>query len=195
MIRKQRSSPIIILSVAIVLMSLFLSVVGFSNSWFAVSMDSTDTSGIRVELNISSQLAWNVYQRTDSTDRKLGEDSYIELSGEIVPDTEYPVTLVLKEEDLSNNTAYLRYKIDFVTHNGTTISPVTINLQENEENLVKDDDGYYYYRSNSANAELPKGAELILMESFSIPLETFDSLQNSESIKIVLTVEASDTAF
>lgn len=189
-----------ILSVTILLITIFLSMVGLSNSWFKMGLNSSKTSGIRVELNISSQLAWNVYQRTGTnTDRKLGEDSYISIYdsenaevGEIMLDTDYTVKLVLKEEETTNQTAYLRYKIEFKTQSGADITPVTIT--GNSASLVKKDDGYYYYQNNGANATLDNNAELTLMTTFNIPFDTFESLKNSESIKIILTVEASDSS-
>ena len=55
--------------------------------------------------------------------------------------------------------------------------------------FVQDGD-YYYYRSGSANAALPKGTSADLITKFSIPYSEFSKNNfNANTIKIVLTVE------
>lgn len=192
MLKKEKISSILVVSILIVLMCLFMFITSFSYAWFSVR----ETNGIQINVNIEGQLAWNVYQVENSTNRKLSDTSYIKVYEnntevhELLPDTTYTANIIIKEEENLNLSAYLKYKIEFMTQSGVNINA---NIGGMDSNFAKIG-SYYLYRNSGIDAVLPNNASLVLMNNFSIPHDEFIKLQDSESIKIVLTIDAYNLA-
>ncbi len=219
MIKSSKPISINILSVFIILISLLICVVGSTNSWFTIKQENA----ILVEVTIN-HINLKLYQNSvgDANEILTNEKNdeaetvtkkYIQLDGEILPDTPKDLHLILKNADAGQSAMYVRYKFELMLRGVDADVPVDVELTDatlatsSSKGFVKDTaSGYYYYKtSNATNAEnalYTKGTETDLLKSFTVPYssfvdtdassETFGDfkIKNSDTIYIKLTIEA-----
>lgn len=221
MTRKSTTISINVLSVLIILISVFVGVVGHSNAWFSAE----HKDGVQIIVQVGD-LKLSLYQ--DSIDinniiytyednDKLTENAkkYVTFSEEteILPDVPVALTLILANEDAGSASMYVRYKLELYARGGNKDTLIPIKLIGNNENfelkpLAQDDvnSGYYYYKESTATtsknglfAQNEEGEGVVLLTHFKIE---FSSLLdengnllniNSETIYLKLTVDASLT--
>ena len=213
--RFQKYSQLKILTVMILLLSIFMAIIGITNSWFT----SGENKKIEIEVHIG-QIDIELYQvKTDGTEVLINtnEDnqtvttpSYIDItdgtdSREIVPDQNYTLNLVLRNSDEGNQSLYVRYKIelyacgnnyDILLH--PNISGYTTPTGNSNGFVYDPTDGYFYYRNNEGeNQTLTSQDDATLIGSFMIPYSDFAfagnySTINGNNLKLVLTVEGYD---
>jgi len=207
--KKITSISINVLSALVILLCLFLGVVSPVNAWFTDS----HKNGVQIQIEIGdlklkvfqndATIAGNeIYTNADNAENETAE--YIELSGEIKPDTAVPLKLILTNKDSGSAAMYVRYKFEVYKRGLTTdslISGVTLGgfVAPNGANkgIVKEGDYYYYRDSSNANALFTKGSEVIMMQNFTIPFSAFVDangnmlITNSDTISLKLIIEAS----
>lgn len=211
----QKNSQLYILSVMTVLIILSLAVVGITNSWFT----SGENKKIEMVINIG-QIDIGVYQvksdgsevliNTNQANQSSSSPSYVDLtdetnSREIIPDQNYTLNLILKNNDEGNQSLYLRYKIElYACNNGEdillhpTISGFTVPSAGANGFVYDETDGYYYYRNSAGeNQTYNSMADDSIIGTFSIPYSDFAftdnySTINGNNLKLVLTVEGFD---
>lgn len=211
MFKKSKSISINILSVFIILVCLLLSCVGFTNAWFT----SESQNGVKIIVEIGT-LKLNLYQNIEGTNTQIltNQDNltstspqYVVLNEVIGPDEEIELVLTLANEDTGSASMYLRYKFEIYARgtNSDTLIVSTIDGYSKQSSTQKgfvfnEDDGYYYYKDTSGeNTLFQKGTTERIMESFTIPYNSFINddatlkLVNSETIYIKLTVDASSS--
>ena len=207
--KKTNSISTFVVSAITLLICLFCTIVGSTNSWF---MMSSYSPGIQVQIDIR-QLQLKVYQGSVSSENEITvlseADDNIVLSGKIVPGVAKNLTLILKNEDTSSNSLYVRFKFELfaisVDENGdatTTIVPCTLSgftAPAGANNGFVLSGGYYYYQNSSGNnVKFTSNSQATMLTSFTVPVSSFASsgLNGNETLKIVLTVEgAVSTSF
>lgn len=178
----------------LLLACLFCSIIGASNAWFVVSDPN------RIEINVLIEdLKLSLYQNSVASANKidtLDKSSYVTLAGPIEPDVKENLTLILKNEDASGGSRYVRFKFDVMVSGTTTaLSGVTISGFDETSNdankFSKVDDYYYYTGTGSTPTAMVKNAQATMLTGFTIPYSSMKDLKHSESLKIVLTIETS----
>ncbi len=191
---KFKFSLIRVLSVIILLMCICLPI-GATNSWFNVG-----GKNLLLEVNIGS-INMSVYQ--GETEINIDKESYVNFSGEIVPDKLNSLTLSLKNNEASGTDSYyVRYKIEIVALNragGTvldgTITGASAPTTSTAGFVLGADDWFYYQNNDGEKAKYPGGANLTMLTGFTIPYSQFESAKfNMDIVKIVVTVEGSTLA-
>jgi len=190
MIRKGKTWSITIVSVMIILTCLFLSAIGSANSWFVVS----NPNRIQMEIMIED-LRLSVYQNSVAQSNKidpLNKNSFISLSGPIEPDKTEELTIIIKNEDVSGGSRYVRFKFEVMVSGTTTpLSGVTIS---GENGFSSINEYYYYTGSDSIPQEMQQNNQATMLTGFKIPYSSMKDLKHSESLKIVLTIETSTSS-
>ena len=212
MTRKKTSISINLLSVLIILMSVFIGIVGQTNSWFTASHEN----GVQIIVNVGD-LKLNLYQKIGSNENIVysyaendkettTEKKYITLSQAILPDEQVDLQLILKNEDLGSASMYLRFKFELFACGADSdrlIPTELIGVDEGfilrEEILNDVNSGYYYYSEDGTTCGLFKqNTEGVnLMTDFVVNYEDMFSdsgeLLNiaSETLYVKLTVDAS----
>ncbi len=212
---KKKNSQIKILSVLIILFSLFASILGVTNAWFT----SGENQKIECVINIA-QININVYQALPSGDEVLiksnqqnadsSSPSYVDLTNssndrEIIPDQYYSLNLKLKNEDNGDQSLYIRYKIELYACNydsdillNPIISGYTTPSASSNGFVYNQADGYYYYQNNTGENQIYlSNEESIMIGGFTIPYSDFAFTGNyptinGNNIKIVITIEGFD---
>ena len=209
MIKRTKSISINILSVFIILICVFMGVVGKTNSWFTAKHQD----GVQIEVVIGNLLL-KIYQITgtngensreiysDQKNAELKTDTqYVELSGEIKPDTDITLNLKLANEDQGATSMYVKFKFEVFKRGTLSDENLYATIKgfdaptQNTKGFVKNGD-YYYYQNTSGNVQMEKNETAIMMQSFSIPYSSFlddngDIANGSDTIYIKLTVDTS----
>lgn len=197
---KNRLSTIKITSVLVILMCVLCGFMGITNSWFTESGKK-----INILINVGN-INFNIYQG----DRKIesNESSYITLNQTIVPDVNNVLNLTLKNENMATNSYYIRYKIEFYVRNvsedikleNVSISGYTTANAVNN-GFFNGGDGWFYY-GNQSNVQqtYAKNTVSTLIGGFVVPYSEYldgnlNPKFNCEDLKIVLSLEGSQTAF
>ena len=177
MIKKTKNNNlIIVLSVFLVLVSLFMLGYKQTNSWFTSSRQIEITTTIQgLDIQILQGASTNVTSGT----------SYITLSQEILPDTAVPLDLRVK----NNTTKTTNVKFKFEVYVGVTkLSGVTVTLNTtNFEAGTGANADYFVYKSNP----LAANTTVQMMTAFTVPYSAF-STYDCDTVHVVLTVVAED---
>ena len=210
MIKKTTAISINIVSVFIILISVFISCVGHANAWFTAG----NYKGIEISATVGD-LDVNLYQYDKSEDMDNPENgekiitiatneeattdpkSYVDFSGEIKPDQEISLKLKMKNNDLGSTAMYVRFKLELFLRNPNedVLIPIEISGMQScdadSNGFVNGKDGWWYYQYNvtdgvynsSNNVEFKKGAEAILSTGITIPYSSF--LDNSNNLQLI----------
>ena len=181
----------------IILTCLFLSAIGSANSWFVLS----NPNRIQMEILIED-LRLSVYQNSVAASNKidpLNKNSFISLSGPIDPDKTEELTMIIKNEDVSGGSRFVRFKFEVMVSGTTTpLSGVTISgfdETSNDSNKFSEINGYYYYTgTGNIPIAMVQNAQATMFTGFKIPYSSMKDLKHSESLKIVLTIETSTSS-
>lgn len=211
--KKRNLTSINVLSVLVILISLFVGIVGQSNAWFT----DTHHNGVQVEISVGD-LKLKVYQNsvvdtneiyTIEDNNKNGTSKYMAISGEIKPDTDVAITMMLANKDTGSAAMYVRFKFEVYArglNSDTKLEGVTVKgfatpsgtANGFARNANDSTDEYYYYRNASGtNVLLAKDAEAKMMTHFNVPFSAFVDadgnflITNSDTVYIKLTVHAS----
>lgn len=202
MIKKTATISINILSVLIILISVFMFSIKNTNAWFTAG----NYKGIEIVATIGD-LDVNLYQYEDedkfdadsdskeiftmAENAKIEENkkSYINFAGEIKHDEEIPLFLKIKNDDGGSTSMYMRVKFELCQRGTTQDIPIPIEILGMSTCSIggygfkyNSDDEFYYYQYNVAsdvgyhssnNAEFAKGSEINLIEKFKIPYSSF----------------------
>lgn len=211
-IRKRTNNSNFVTAI-LALLVLLLAFTGITYAWF------TSGSGLSVEMVVNiGGLNLKMYQSISGSRVEINtlEDnadsataSYVDITNgdgvlEIRPDTTYTLNLILSNEDAGSEAPYIRYKIEMYAQNYPTdilLNPnITISSPSTDTGagvFVLDSDGYYYYQNSSTGnpIEYSSGTSKTMISTFTIPYSDYYNNPNinGNSIKIVITVEGSDT--
>ena len=118
---------------------------------------------------------------------------YINLSQALQPDTFVDLKLNLVNND-AGASVYLRYKLELFAcgAQGDTEIPINITLGDD---FIQGKEDYFNYVDASDNKKLFANANsTILLTGFKISYNDFSAFENSNTVKLVLTVECTDSA-
>ena len=202
--KSKKSLSINILSAMVILISLFTCSFYGVNSWFS----QTHNNGIEIFVDLAD-LMINVYQKEGGTNRLLtpmlepGNESYVNLSGKIIPDQSVALEMVLGNDEAGSSPVFVRFKFNLYVRGvdqdqviSTQISGYVQQSASSEGFKYNDDDGYYYYSDKQGNpTKLASGSTVGMMNSFVVAYEDLlNSGQlsnlNGDLVYIVLTVDA-----
>lgn len=207
--KKAHSISINILSAFVILLCLFLGAINPVNAWFTDS----HKNGVQIQVEIGD-LKLKVFQNnasvagneisTNADNVENKTNKYIQLSGEIKPQTPVTLKLILTNKDTGSASMYVRYKFEVYTRaiggdeklEGVEIAGF-VEPNGETKGIVKDGDYYYYRNSLNANALFTKGSEVVMFETFTIPFSAFVDasgnmlITNNATIYLKLIVEAS----
>lgn len=212
MTKRKNSISINIVSVLIVLMSLFIGVVGKTNAWFTAE----HKNGVEIVVQVGA-LSLSLYQRIDESTTNLvysyaenaelaeANKKYVQFNGRIIPDVPNTLHLYIANDDPKSVPMYVRYKFEIFARGETYDTEIPVQIEgfiawsASQAGMKFDESsGFYYYKSaDGNNALLEKSASQVLMTSFKINYsDMVDASGNlkfasSESIYIKLTVEGS----
>ena len=215
--RSSKSIPITLMMAAVALLSLLLLSIQVGHAWFTIS----HYNGIKIMVQLN-EMKLELYQTINDqkilinkTKENLNSDepSYITLEKDwIVADEFNKLELSLVTDDDGAGT-YLRYKLEIfavsVEFNNETSkyekveTPIDV-IVECSESFVKDGN-YYCYGTADAEGNLTdstmfektgeEAVEVSLLTGFIVPYSSYMELEGSESVKIILTIEGSDTKY
>ena len=214
MIKNRSTISINILSVLIILISVFIGVVGSTNAWFTVEQ----INGVEIIVNVG-ELKLNLYQRivdpeTDEVSTKeiytydqnisAQNKSYVELSGPIIPGENMALNLYLENKDVASVPMYVRFKFGLYVRGETHDDIIPVSLIREDASTIgfgqktgaTHDDYYYYQDANQNNVLFDKESSVDLMTHFKIDYsEMFEDesmiYTSSDALYIKLTIEAS----
>lgn len=195
---KNKSCSITIISVILLLTCLFISIISSSNAWFVIS----DPNRIQMDVLIED-VKFTVYQNSVSEANKinpLNKESYVTIDGIVEPDIEKELTLILKNEDQSGGSRYVRFKFEVMV-SGTTTALSGVSITGYDETTIETNKftkiGDYYYYCGTGNYMIPmeQDDQATMLTGFTVPYSAMKDLTHSESLKIVLTIETSDEGF
>lgn len=192
--QKAKKSVSITMILAIIsLACLLLCSFNISNAWF------TTSGNIEIDVTVAGLNAY-VYQTTEKDgagtetiiNAKSNEPTYINLSEVIHPGKEIPLYLKLKNNEAGG--FYLRFKFVVLALNkDTDIEIETTETVASE--FVKNGD-YYYYMNGENNQIAFSTGNIMLINGCQISGEEFENKNlYGQTLKIVLSVEFSDTEF
>lgn len=173
MIKKFTAISINIVSVFIILISVFVVSIGKVNAWFTAgnykAIEITATVG-NLDVNLyqyesiedmNAEIDANNPEKgskiiTIETNEKeeTNPKSYVDFSGEIKPDQPIDLMLKIKNNDLGSASMYVRFKIELFSRNPSedVLIPIEISgVQEckaDSYGFVKGDEGWWYYQYN-----------------------------------------------
>ena len=209
--KRNSTISINIVSALIILISLFIGVVGYTNAWFSAG----HSNGVQILINVGD-IKLKLYQldandnRRELTNTNIqdgeGETTnkeYIELSDSIAPGTPIELKLQLENKEVGSSAMYVRFKFQLFARglDEDTEIPVTIasdnswsSTQEGFK-LNTSDNYYYYCATNGSHTKMAYNTNVMLINSFTIELaDMYDNgeLQytSSESLYIKLSVDA-----
>ena len=211
--KKASSISINIVSAFVILLCLLLGVVNPVNAWFT----DAHKNGVKIVVDIGD-LKLKLYQNSKSTANEIftNEDNlansttqYVTLSGEIKPDTNVGLTLILSNEDQGSASMFVRYKFELYRRTQTTDVLLTTNLsgftaQSGSQKGFKlnTTDGYYYYKNTTGeNALFEKNATATIMTGFTVPYSAFVDQDGTilaadcDTVYIKLIIDASVADF
>ena len=212
MIKRKNSISINIVSVFIILISLFIGVVGGTNAWFTAQ----HRNGVEIVVQVGT-VKLSLYQKINESttnliysyaENELQTDAnkrYISLSGAISPDISKNLCLYISNDDPKSVPVYIRYKFELFARGEFQDANIPVSISgfaswsNSQAGMKKNDtDGFYYYTSADGNhALLNKSASLDLMTSFVIGYEDMVDVNgglkftSSNAIYMKLTVEGS----
>lgn len=191
---KRQGSLINILSLALVLVCLFMPIIGSADSWFTYSGSNVvqitaSMSGIDIALYHTSVASGNVI-KTNTENSDAGTANYIPLNGAIHPDTVKPLTLIV--ENTKETSVYVKFKFEVYADGleGDTLIPCSIT----NSGFTQSGD-YFVYGNTAAGTSIAQNGTATLMTGFTIAYEDFETIGNSETIKLKVEVIASSVAF
>lgn len=202
--RKTTFSSTVVLAIML-LACLLLGSVGVTGAWFTATNDD-----IKIQVNISGMGIY-LYQTIGETNYKIVdtienanvEKQYMELSGIIEKDTE--IDLIAKINTTEPNGLYVRFKFEVIALGleNVAVYPTliggTIATSGTNGFVLNDADKFYYYGSVNSQQKITikNNNELTtLFEKFKISSEQFAANNlNGQTVKLQLTLEASDTSW
>ena len=225
MIKKTTATSINILSVFIILISVFISCVGQTNAWFTAGYyKGIAITAVVGELNVNLYQYENVDDMDDSEEKgtkiftiannketTTNPKSYVDFSGEIIPDKPIDLCLKIKNDDLGATAMYLRFKLELYSRNSDAdvLIPIEISGMQScgtdSYGFVKGTEDWWYYQYNvtdneyksNNNVEFIKGREATLSTGITIPYASFIDennnlkLINSDTLLIKITIYGS----
>ena len=215
--KRERFNLINVLLAAVIMLSLFVGSIGVGNAWFIASHNK----GIQIVMNLSG-MNLSLYQRVGNSEVLLNtnqknEDSetpsYVTLqNNEILPDVDNNLTLILENSDEGAGT-YLRFKLQLIAQGvqyneeqqkyvkKETVIPINLTLGAG----IVESGEYYYYGTADGEGNLTDStffekteetpARLTLLTTFIVPFSSFQLLEGSETVKLVLSIEGSSVKF
>lgn len=201
---RYKSNSIITLALILICASIFVPILS-TFAWF--------TSGEGKSIVLVAHIAdinLNLYQVSSSGEETHIESdtpTYIDLSNggenlEILPDEEYALHLILKNEDVGTSSVNVRFKIELYSSSAqgdvllnTEIIGYTTPTASTSGFTYSDTDGYYFYSTSSGDdAVLNSGAVVNIITGFVIPYSSFidesgEPLFNGNNLKIVVNIE------
>lgn len=201
--KKSQWSSINILSVLLILVSVFACSFYGVNSWFT----QTHNNGVEIYIELSD-VRLSLYQVVGQNVNlltPLGDDgaSYVSLSGAVIPDQNKELKLVVGNDQPGSSPVYVKFKFALYARGvdedvliSTTINGFSAQTATSAGFKYNEQDEFYYYCDNSGEPmKLDVNNSADLMTSFVIDYQGLyndGELLNysSESIYIVLTVEA-----
>lgn len=202
--KTKKSLSINILSVMVILISLFACSFYGVNSWFSQSHNN----GVEIFVDLAD-LMINVYQKEGGTNRLLTpmlepEDvSYVNLSAKIIPDQAVGLEMILGNDEAGSSPVFVRFKFNLYVRGvdqdreiSTQIKGYLQQTASSEGFKYNEEDGYYYYSDKQGNpTKLASGATVSMMSGFVVD---YDDMVNSgqlsdlngDLVYIVLTVDA-----
>jgi len=205
---KTNSISINVLSVLIILISLFIGIVGWTNSWFTAEQNG----GVQIVINVG-ELQLNLWQKIGNQNKEIytyeknqneTTKSYIQLNGPIIPGEKNPLSLYLENKDEKSAPMYVKFKFELYVRGVDKDTKIDTVLSVDDENLTTtrfgvktNNDGWYYYQdANENNVLVEKGASIVMMTHFEFDynqiLDNNDNLKyvDSDSIYIKLTIKS-----
>ena len=213
MIRNKKTISINILSAILILISLFIVIVGQTNSWFT----SVHYNGVRLDVFVGG-LKYELYQVKDDSNnatevytydanKNNQSPSYVELEGEIKPEVPVDLELILKNDEIADSSSmYIKFMFKVYVlgvESDLEMASTISGFEEptaNKPGFIKGDDDYYYLvlktgEDSYVGTKFEGQTDITLMQSFTIGMEEFLSLNGSESVRLELSVEASVTDY
>ena len=214
---KRESGIINLFTVVTLLLTLLISSIGVAHAWFVTSHEK----GLQIIMKLG-EMKVSLYQKVAGQDVLIktnkknatdDEPSYITLEKEeIIPDETNNLILILENDDIGAGT-YLRFKFEIFTQKvkydeaSQKYIKDEINIPLNlicGEGVVKSGD-YYYYGIADGEGNLTDSTffektsedpvRLTLMNGFIVPYSSFNLLEGSETVKLVLTIEGSSVKY
>ena len=211
MTKRNTTISINIISVLIILISLFIGIVGPTNAWFT----SEQKNGVEVIVNVG-ELRLNLYQKTkdpetqEVTTREVyaygqQETSYIELNGPIVPGEKMALHLCLENKDAVSVPMYVKFQFSLYIRDVAADIQIPVTLTTENAGTVSfgqktgaaHDDFYFYQNANEENVLFGRDSSVDLMTHFEIDYsEMFNQdgtfkYDSSDAMYIKLTIKAS----
>lgn len=204
MLKKEKSLSINILSVLLILISLFACYFYGVNAWFS----QTHNNGVEIYIDFAD-LMINVYQKENGNNRLItpisetDSPSFINLSGGIVPDEEKSLELILGNDNAGSSPVFVRFKFELYVRGveqdkciASEIYGVDAQTATSEGFKFDEETGYYYYSDKAGNpTKVASGAIVTMMTGFIVDYENLlasGDLFNlsSESMYVVFTIDA-----
>ena len=202
--KTKKSLSINILSVIVILISLFACSFYGVNSWFSQSHNN----GVEIFVDLAD-LMINVYQKEGGTNRLLTpmlepeNVSYVNLSAKIIPDQAVGLEMILGNDEAGSSPVFVRFKFNLYVRGvdqdremSTQIIGYLQQTASSEGFKYNEEDGYYYYSDKQGNpTKLASGATVSMMSGFVVG---YDDMVNSgqlsdlngDLVYVVLTVDA-----
>lgn len=188
---KRQQNLINILSLVLVLVCLFMPIIGVTDSWFTYQ----GANLVEIEANMTG-VEIKLYHTSVSDSNPNNEilpansaTSYIPLSGEITPDTAIPLTLIVK--NIQAASIYVKFKFE-VYADGATDTLIPCSLTNSNYTASG---SYWVYGDTTAGDAVSQNGTITLMTAFTIDYDDFETIGDSETIKLKLEVVASSVAF
>lgn len=210
MTKKRANFSINVISVLIVLISLFIGIVGYTNAWFTSEHNNgvqivVDVGNLKLTLYQGSREVYSNAQNANETTK-----SYIQIEDDkrIIPNEKFNLNLTLKNEDQGSTSMYVRFKFELYVRGvaDDTLIPTTIEgfvqPTQNSNGFVYNNDGYYYYKTaGGALAYFAQGTNnATLMNGFTVDYSSFinsnyERINTAGSVYIKLIVQGSVTSW
>ncbi len=201
---RYKSNSILILALILICACVFVPMM-VVQAWF--------TAGEGKSIEIVAHIAdiniklYQVDDQNNETNIESDTPTYIDLTNggenlEILPDEQYSLHLVLKNEDVGATSVKLRFSIEFYisTSDGDQLINSEIIGYTNPTNdsngfIYSNTDNYYVYSSLDGNEQtFPSGSQVDIITGFTIPYNSFidsngEPILNGNNLKIVVSVE------
>ena len=186
---KRQTSLINILSLALVLVSLFMPIIGSSGSWFKYA---SSTVNYPVVISVSG-VNFQLYHTSTSSSSNLIDNTttFIPLAGAIVPG-ENDLTLIVENTELVSCYVKFKFEIYVCTIAGDIPLHCTVSSTDSITDML---DGFYAWGGTSSGTAISSNSTATLMTSFTIDYDDFADYVCSDTIKIQLEVIAQSSMF
>lgn len=200
--KKIKSNLIILLSIMILLICLFMSLINNSNSWFT----QKNTSKLKFDI-VVSDLNASIEQVVGAETITLSAENYINFSGKIYPDVQNSLNVQIRNKDAGTPILYLRYKLELYAVSGNGDKKIPINVAKTAPTSSKNgfnsvnvggQEYFVYQNVSGTNVKLDSAVDesgfvAQMFEGFTIPMASFleSALLGGETLKLVLTIETS----